>query len=69
MREIHARVERHFDIEHGSIAGTDGEAIGRRCALAVKQRMNYNGIGACRRFLNPEGFEEGKFLALALASI
>ena len=69
MFQIHPRIDRHFDIEHGGVAGPDGEAIGRRRALAVEQRVHDDGIGACRRLLDPERLEEREFLALRFAGV
>ena len=46
MIQIHARIDRHFDVEHGGVAGPDGETIGRRGAFAVEQGVHDDGIGA-----------------------
>src|SRR3982751_1082791 len=62
-------IDRHLNIEHGGVAGPDGEAIGCRSTLAVEQRVHNNGIGARRGFLDPEDLEEREFLALCFAGV
>src|SRR5256885_4885447 len=69
MIQIHARIDRHYNIEHGGIAGPDGETIGRGGALAVEQRMHDNGIGACCRLFDPERLEEWKLFAFSFAGV
>src|SRR3954470_1917662 len=67
--QIHPWIDRHLDIEHGGVAGPDGETIGRRSALAVEQRVHNDGIGAYRGLLDPERLEEREFFALCFACV
>ena len=69
MIQIHARIDRHFNIEHSRVAGPDGETIGRGGALAVEQRVHDDGIGARCRLLEPERLEEWEFFALGFAGV
>src|SRR5712671_2268045 len=65
--EIHAWIDRHFDIEDRGFARSYREAIGRGGTLAVQQRMHDDGIGIRSRLFDPERFEHGEFLPLGLA--
>src|SRR3954471_4969459 len=62
--QIHPWIDCDLNIEHGGVAGPDGETIGRRSTLALEPHVHKDGIGAWRRLLDPKSLEEREFLAL-----
>ena len=67
--KIHARIDRHFDIEDRGRARSYRETIGCSRALAVQQRMHDDGIGLRSRLFDPERLEQREFLPLGLARV
>ena len=70
-RPLHfdAWVDGHLDIEDCRVPWPYGESVTRRAAFAVEQSVDHQRGRAWRRPLEPEGLEEGKFLALGFSGI
>ena len=64
-----ARVERHLHVENSGLPRSDREAVARRGALAVQQRMHHDRGGIRRRLFQPERLEERELFAFAFAGV
>ena len=68
LGNIGAGIQRRFDVKYSRLARPNGEAEGTGGALTVQKRIHHNGIDTGMRPLDPEGFEDGKFLPGRLRS-